>query len=212
MLVEQPEGHALAQGVELNALDDDVIAIAATLGVVDEVRFEHLQLQRHGQPIGAVTAAAADQAFARLGNALHHLVLQAVEVLQAIGIALQAFAPGAPEFAEALGLAVFVDQRARHDTGADHVVGNAGDRALGIGVVAAQVTRTIAQHSQGRCVFGVGVCARCAPALIATATCGALEAAFHGVDHQVGALFLQASHGALRGIAGKQRVDHAHAQ
>jgi hypothetical protein len=97
------------------------------------LRGEHLQLERHREPIVRTARAEPEEAFAGLEHGARGPGLETVEVGEAIGIGL--VGPGEPEALDLVLERAVLDQARRFDAGADSMGSEAlrGIRGVGIG-------------------------------------------------------------------------------
>jgi hypothetical protein len=172
---------ASAEGVELDALQDEA-AVAQLLGLrgVEVVGLEHLQLQRHRQAVLDPALAQPHQHLAALDQTADDQRLQAGEVGEAIGIG------GPAELRpQAIGLGRQLRLRRpgpRQQAGADHVADQRSHGLGGVGVVADEVARAVAEPGNRRCDLGICAGAGRDPALGAAAETGALVGASEDRD------------------------------
>ena len=172
MLPVQVVGDPPAAGVVLDAMPDPaaVAGLGRVFHRVEVLGLEHLQLQRQLLE-AAPWRPPADQHLAALDQGPVDQGLQAIEIGQAIGVGL--LGPACPDAVD-LGICP------RHDPDPDRIGGVRLDRPGGVGVVADQIARPVAQSGHRRADLGVGVGAVSDPALGAAAEVGAFIPA--GVD------------------------------
>ncbi|MNN44349.1 hypothetical protein D3C81_1586350 [compost metagenome] len=130
-----PVRHPATVRAELNAGTNDV-AVTGHFGLVvwHKLRRQHLELQRHHQPLIEATRAQADKTFAGRFHRPGDQRLLSVEVGQAIGVGL--FGPVGPEFLQQMPKLVILGFRPRRDAGADQVADPLVDNVEGVRVVA----------------------------------------------------------------------------
>jgi hypothetical protein len=172
----EPIGPAAAERVELDALQDEA-AVAELLcpGAVEVIGFQHLQLQRHGQAVLDPALAEADQHLAALDEASGYQRLQPGEVGEAVGVGRGG--EGGPE---PVGLGRQLRRRRpspRLQAGADEVADERRHRLGGVGVVADEIARAVAEPGDRRGDLGVGASTGGDPALGAAAEPRALVGA-----------------------------------
>ena len=103
-------GDPAPDPVELDA-EDDLVAVGQrlALGKRQVLGGQHLQLERHREPIVRAARAEPEEALARLEHGTRRHGLEAVEVGQAIGIGL--VGPGEPEALDLVLERAVLDQR-----------------------------------------------------------------------------------------------------
>src|SRR5579864_7893288 len=88
MLRPHPIGRAPANAVELDALADiPAVAQFHVPRAVEVIRFQHLQLKRHGQTVAGEAIAVADKYFAALEDAANDQRLEAVKIAVSLSVA-----------------------------------------------------------------------------------------------------------------------------
>ena len=139
------------------------------------VGLEHLQLQRHRQAILDPAFAQPHQHLAALDEAADDQRLQAGEVGEPVGVG--AAGELRPEPVRLRGQLRRRRPRPRQQPGADHVADQRGHRLGGVGVVADEVARAVAEPGDRRGDLGVGAGAGGDPPLGATTELRALVGA-----------------------------------
>ena len=119
--------------VELDA-KNDLVAVRQGLALAERqvLGGQHLQLQRHGEPIVGSARAEAEEALAGFEHGARRHGLEAVEVGQAIGIGL--VGPGEPEPLDVVFELGVVHQAGGLDAAANGVRGEACCGIGGIGI------------------------------------------------------------------------------
>jgi hypothetical protein len=124
--------------VELDA-EDDLMPVGQRLALPEREMLggEHLQLQRHREPVVRATRSEAEEAFPRLEHRPCGHGLETVEVGQAVGIGL--VGPGEPETLDLVLERAVLDQAGGLDAGADSMGGEARGSVRGVGIRANQL-------------------------------------------------------------------------
>ena len=165
MLVEKVVGDPLAGQIDLDTLDREVPARQGTVDVrVEEVGFEHLNLERQGIAVAGFAKPTADQDFPALDNGPHREVLQAVDVVATVCVDVGRLEMRLDEVADPLRPAIRPRADSWRDAGADDVVLDGGDAARGDGIVPHEVAGDAAQPDQAEPGLRVGVGQRRSPA------------------------------------------------
>ena len=134
MAAHEVIGHAAADAVEFNALPDQPGTGQGAVHVEGQhFGREHLQLQRHGQPILDPARADADEDLARQKHLARRPALQAIEIRQPFGIGI--IGPGEPQRLQLFLPGRIHDGGRRLDSIADDIAGEAFHRIGGIAVV-----------------------------------------------------------------------------
>ena len=152
----QPVRHAAPQPVEL----DPLVNKAASLGLagaqgIEMVGLQHLELQRHRQPVNGAAGPHSDQTLAAFHHGPGNQRLQAMEVSAPVGVAL-CREPG-PQLVGRIVKGGVAGSGAGLEAAA-HQVADQGVHPLGgIGVVSHQVPRAVPEP--GQCGGDLGACA-----------------------------------------------------
>ncbi|HEU0115896.1 MAG TPA: hypothetical protein VFQ80_14520 [Thermomicrobiales bacterium] len=143
MLRKEPIGDAPADDVEFHALNDLRAAGArdriGVFGRVEKIGVEDLELEREREPVLRSPNPPADEDLAGLDDAPHNELLEPVKIVAPVRITRGRLAPSAPHVP---GAAV-VGDRFRDDAPSDAIVGDRGDGALGVRIIANEVARNI---------------------------------------------------------------------
>ena len=131
-------GDPAPDPVELDA-EDDLVAVRQGLALRERqvLGGQHLQLQRHREPVLRASRPEPEEALAGLEHGARGHGLEAVEVGQAIGIGL--VGPGEPEALDLVLERAVLDQARRLDAAADRMRGEARRGVRGVGVGAHQL-------------------------------------------------------------------------
>ncbi|SUC71043.1 Uncharacterised protein [Pseudomonas aeruginosa] len=149
MALPHPVGNPAANGVELDSRAHHVAAAGLEIAIHrDEVRREHLQLQRYRQAVLRPPVAAPHEALARFLDHPRDDHLQAVEIGTVIRVRL--VYPVLPQQVQRLAQRRVVQACARRNAGADQVADALADRARGVGVIPHRRSRALAQGRQCR--------------------------------------------------------------
>ncbi|MNY31615.1 hypothetical protein D3C86_1657840 [compost metagenome] len=130
-----PVRHPATVRAELNAGANDV-AVTGHFGLVvwHKLRRQHLELQRHHQPLIEAARAQADKTFAGRFHRPRDQRLLSVKVGETIGVGF--FGPVGPKLLQQMPKLVILGFRPRRDAGADQVADPFVDDVEGVRVVA----------------------------------------------------------------------------
>ena len=150
----EPIGTASAQGIELDALKQaTAIGEIAVSGVVKEIGFNDLDLERNGESIAQTSRAAADQHLASLDHLPHGQGLQPEDVELSVGVA--GGGPLRPEPVNRLVEPGVTRRSARNDAAADDVVDQYGNSLRRVRIVAGEIAHAVPQQSAGGGNLGI---------------------------------------------------------
>ena len=150
MPAQEVVGHAPSDRIELDALADYVAAGHDLVAIERQhLRGEHLQLQRHREPVLRAAWAEAKEHLARDEHLAGGAALQAIKVRETFSVGF--VGPVEPELLDLRLERRILDQGRRLDAGAHHIARPALDRVGGIAVVAYEPAGAGRDVRAGRC-------------------------------------------------------------
>jgi hypothetical protein len=146
MIAPEPVALALSERRHLNPHHDRAasLGIELVLGVIEVIGLEQLHLERNAEAVGDPARAQPAEGLAVDHKRVGREPLQAVEVRQAVGVALAVVGEGAPGVAQRGVERIVAGVRLGDDAVADDVRAPNRVDALAVGVIAHERARAVA--------------------------------------------------------------------